>query len=1126
MLGFVMRRQRGRVPLAAAVLFTVLITTTVLTALFAFTRGVGEAGLRESLQGRDHARSTVLVTGYHSVADRAKDDGALQGFARGLFGDLPFAVDTVARSHAYGLPAGPVGAGPGGPAPAPGASAPSAQGSVPEADLTLLAAFDRKRTRLIAGQWPQAVAAGGAASRVPVAIPEAALSRLGLTTAGLPAEVRLDDRFQGPPLTVVVTGVYRAADTAAPYWQLDPVSGRGFQISSFTTYGPLLVDDSVFTAGGIAQDSRATLLTPDFTGVSTAEAEAVGKRSTALGASLKTSSGLNAKTELPNVMAELRAARAVAWSTLLIGELQLVVLTAATLLIVGHTLMKHQEGERLLLLARGASRRRLGLLTAVESLFLALPALLFAPLLAPLLLRFLEGTGARDHGTSVTGDSGFLATSWSLWPVAAVCALGCVLLSALPAVLRGASAVVQRQGGKRQEMVAGAARSGADIALLALAALAYQQLARYDGAAPAGADGGASSGVDPVLVAAPTLALCAGAVLVLRVLPFAARLGGRLAASGSGLGPALVGWQLARRPQRATGPVVLLVLAVSSGVMALGQYTGWQDSQRDQAAFRTAGGLRITASQLSPLGQGGRYVALPGGERVLPVIRQQQSLPDGRAAQLLALDAKAAGERVPLRSDLRDGQPLPELFSRLVLPAAPATPGAPASGVPLPAQAQRIELDVTLRTTGIPSGSPNLKLLLRDRFGVTHRTPMAPLPSAGGRVTVPVDVAALADAPLGKAPGPLTLMSLILSYGGPDLDHEAPPEVGGELTVHRLAVAEAAGGPAVPVQLPGAGGAKPADWTLSPKEAGGELLAEAPPGAPTGPALLRLRYSGKPMREERALAVTAGPVDQVAELPGLATRGYLDAIGAKAGDVVPLSFGQNNLRVRIAGVVGSLPVVGDTALAVDLRSLGRIPAADGARALPAVTEWWLPGASDDDPAPARAAAALRTGPGAGGQDLLLREEVAAALLDDPLSTAPQRALAVLALACAVLAAIGFTAAAAAGARERSRESAVLLALGAPRRTLARTAAAEGVILAGIGSAAGVGIGVVLVHLVVPLMVRTPSGQRPSPELLVDLPGGWTLLLTVAIAAVPLLASTFGGRRNRNTAARLRQVEES
>lgn len=104
MLGFVVRRLRGRLPLAAAVLLTVLITTTVLTALFAFTRTVGDAGLRQAIRGPGHARSTVLVTGGHPAADRAKDDEAVRGFARELFGPLPAAAESVARSRSYGLP--------------------------------------------------------------------------------------------------------------------------------------------------------------------------------------------------------------------------------------------------------------------------------------------------------------------------------------------------------------------------------------------------------------------------------------------------------------------------------------------------------------------------------------------------------------------------------------------------------------------------------------------------------------------------------------------------------------------------------------------------------------------------------------------------------------------------------------------------------------------------------------------------------------------------------------------------------------------------------------------------------------------------------------------------------------
>ncbi|WP_405761349.1 FtsX-like permease family protein [Streptomyces sp. NBC_00045] len=1099
MLGFVVRRLRGRVPLAAAVLLTVLITTTVLTALSAFTRDVGEAGLRQALQGPDRARTTVLVTGEHAAADRGTDDEAVRAFAEGLFGRLPVAVESVARSRSFGLP---------------GARTPGK-----DADLTLLAAFDQKHVRLLAGAWPQPVTAPG--GRLPVAVPRAALTRLGLSPQALPAEVRLDDRYGGAPLTVLVTGVYRTADPDAPYWRLDPLGGRELQVGSFTTYGPLLVDDTAFTAGGLVQNNRGSLLTPDFAGARSSDTEAVRDRTTAAADALKRTKSLQAKTELPEFLGELASAQLVARSTLLIGALQLAVLAGAALLLVAHLLTERQEGERVLLTARGASRRRLGVLSAAESLLLALPAAVLAPLLTPALLRLLGGFGPlarvpmRPTGT------------WLLWPVAAGCALACVLLAALPAVLRGAAAAALRRTGRRQALVAGAARSGADLALLALAALAYQQLAQHgeDGLTAGTSAPGGRLGVDPVLVAAPTLALCAGTLLVLRLLPLAARLGGRIAARGRGLGPALVGWQLARRPGRATGPVLLLVLAVSSGVLALGQHTAWSASQRDQAEFATAGGLRISGSDLAAMGQGGRYAALPGGGAVIPVIRKPQELPGGRVAQVLALDAAGVAERVPLRADLRDGRGMGELFAPLSAPTA-----SRAAGIVLPGRPQRIDLDVELRVSGGDNGHVGLGLLLRDRFGLTYRAPMAQLPT-GGATTVSVDLGALTGAPLGSAAAPLTLAGIAVSYvpgenGASDFAVPEPPDAGGELTVRRLSVADAPAGRAEPVPTPATAGA--GGWTLTaPALTGGSPAAELLPGAQDGAELVRLRYRGGSKAAGGIQLALAPPgVQTIAEVPGIATRAYLAGVGAAVGDLVPVPLGGASVPVRITAAIGSLPVAGDTALAVDLDAVGRLLAAGGARELPAPTEWWLPAKSADDTAPARAAAELRAG--AGVQQVRLRGEVAAGLLDDPLSAGPQSALAALAAACAVLAAIGFAASAAAGARERARDSAVLMALGASRRSLARTAAAESCLLVGLGSAVGVGLGAAIVHLVVPLVVLTPAARRPVPQVLVDLPGGMTLLLTAAVAAVPLLSAVLGGRRDRNVsnaAARLRHVEE-
>ncbi|MFJ9950196.1 FtsX-like permease family protein [Kitasatospora sp. NPDC091207] len=1103
MLGFVVRRLRGRLPLATAVLLTVLITTAVLTALVAFNRTVGEAGLRQSLQVSGQARSTVLVKAEHGQDKRAADDAAVAGYAERLFGGLPVHGESLARSRSYGLPAAAAATAPT-PSPAAGgapATAPApggAQAAGKQTDLTLLATLARDRVTLVAGSWPAAAAAG--AGPVQVAVPQAALVRLGLTAGALPAEVRLDDRLGGAPLTVRVTGVYRATDLADPYWRLDPVGGREILVGGFATYGPLLVDDSAFTAAGVPQNGRSWLLGADFSTVRASEAAALRGRAAGLADELGRTAGLQVATELPLLLQELDSSALVARSTLLIGAWQLVVLAAAVLLLVVHLMAARQVGENALLAARGASGVRLGAFTAAESLLLALPAAVLAPLLVPVLLRVLARFGSLSR---VPLDTGL---TWTLWPVAGLCALACVVLTAAPAVFRGAGGAVLRRAGRRQALVAGAVRSGADLAVVALAVLAYFQLSRYSGGLSADADG--ELGLDPVLVAAPTLLLCAGTLLVLRLLPFAARLGGRAAARGRGLVPALAGWQLARRPGRAAGPVLLLVLAVSTGVLALGQHASWSGSQRDQADFVSAGGLRIFGSATASMGQGGRYGALPGGERVVPVVRQENSLPGGATGQLLALDAAGFADRVPVRADLLGGQSAREVFAPLAEPA----PTGLQAGLPLPGNPQRVDVHLTNAPAGEADAHPDVWLVLRDRFGSTFRAPLAGVPNQGDAVAT-ADLAALTDAPVGSAAAPLTLAGMVVVFGS-----DRTPALTGDLTVHRIGVSDTATGPAGPVAAP----AGPA-WstvTVAGKDASASTVVPAGAGEQR---LLKIHYQ-KGRGGVDSLQAVVAPAGTTApdHVSGVATRPYLNAVGAAVGDTVQVPFAGTTLQVRITGAVESLPVVGDTAITIDLATTGRLLAAAG-RQLPAASEWWLPAAGPGDTVPAEAAAKLRAEPG--GQRLLLRDEVAADLLADPIGSAPQNALAAIAVVSAVLAAIGFAAASAASARERAGEFTVLLALGTPRRWLRRTVAAEQGLLVALGSAVGLALGAVTVHLVVPLVVLTPAARRPVPEVLVDLPFGPALLLAAAITVVALLSASLSGRRRRNVAARLRHVEE-
>ncbi|MGW1179476.1 ABC transporter permease, partial [Kitasatospora sp. NPDC002543] len=587
-----------------------------------------------------------------------------------------------------------------------------------------------------------------------------------------------------------------------------------------------------------------------------------------------------------------------------------------------------------------------------------------------------------------------------------------------------------------------------------------------------------------------------------------ARLGARFAARGRGLGPAMVGWQLARRPGRATGPVLLLVMAVATGVLALGQHATWTASQRDQAAFQTAGGLRISGSHNTPMGQAGRYGSLPGGDRLVPVVRDEQPL-QGGPGQLLAVDATAFAERVPVRSDLLDGHTSAQVFGTLATPAP--------VGIPLPGHPLRIDADITVsqqevgRRLNSPV-TPEVRLLLRDRFGLVHKVPFGELP-LNGQARASIRLGALVDAPVGSVAAPLAVVGATVSFG----DRSE-----GELTLRNLAVSESADGPATTVPVPAGTG-----WNLKPPPPrggpGGSPLATLAAEAATADSLFTVVYhsAGGIGDSLRAVLTPAGAAAP-AVVSGVATRDYLKAVGASVGDTLQVPLSGVVVPVKVTGAVEAVPVAGRRALVMDLGSVARSLSAQD-RNLPPRTEWWLPAAGPGDRAPAEAAAALRGAPGS--QDLALDGEVSEGLLGDPVGAAPQSALMAIAIVTAVLAAIGFGAAVAGSAHERSRDSALLLALGAPRRQVARTVAAENAVLVGLGGIVGLALGALLVRLIVPFVVLTPAARRPVPEALVELPFGQALLFAAAIAVVPLLSAFLIGRRRRDVAARLRHVEE-
>ncbi len=1087
--GFVLLRVRAHRLLLSAAFLAVLLTTSVLAALTAFSGSVGDAALRHTLTHESAASASLVVTATVGHEKRAEADDTVRAASRDAFDGLPVTVGKLESSGSYALPRT--------------LQDPAARRGEP--DLTQFAALDRTRLRITGGRAPAAASGDGP---VEVALPAVAAEALELKPGG---RFTVTDRLRDKKQEALVTGVYEAVDPSDPYWQLDPLGGRGVRKLAFTTYGPLLTDPSVLASGALSGGNTAWLATADFAGLTTGSIDGLRDASAAapkaLSAAPVFSSGVTARTSLPTVLDQLDRALLVSRSTLMIVAVQLVLLAAYALLLVARLLNSERDGERELLRARGGSRGRITSFAALEALLLAVPAAIVAPLLAGPLTGLLADRGDLSRiglrvGASSTG---------TVWLVSAGVALACALAVVAPSLTAGA-------GGRRTRAAAlpGPVRAGADIGLLLIAAVAYWQLDRQAGGGAISGDQAGGLGVDPLLVVAPALALLAGTVLTLRLLPPAARLAERRAAKGRGLPAALAGWQFSRRPLRGAGPVLLLVLSVAMGMLAIGQSASWDRSQSDQADFASGASVRMAAGTGSGPATAGAYSSLPGVRQAAPAYRADVEVAGGRMAEIVALDTAHADERMLMRSDLSATSP-----RRLFETIAPEP--APRPGLVLPKGSTRLKLDLRIDTVA-PKGAtadpdeepPVATVLLEDRYGLPYRALAGPVPVDGGPVAVSVPVSANGG----------------LAVTGVEVDANPPSDRARQQRLSMSDVRVVTGsGAERPVA---ASGAVRWDATTAFTEA-----AEVRPGARP----VRNGTSGLPdftydtgVDDEESWEPVTGTLRITAARPkaaavkAVATDAYLRNTNAKLGDGIDITLAGNTVRVTLAESVRQLPTTGTVkpsegkdpagdggALLVDLRAVTQVLAHRPTATIEA-TEWWLSTAPGDA---AKTAAALRALPDTDPAQVLVRAEAAQRLVDDPLGAGPQSALPAVAVVAAALAAVGFAVSASGSRRERSAELGVLRALGAPRRQLARMVAAEQGVLIALALLIGLGIGTVLTRAVVPLIVLTGQAGRPVPPVLVELPAGQVAALLAGVAALPLVIVAVMALRRGDPAVTLR-----
>src|SRR5215469_11350905 len=568
-------------------MLSVLVTTALASALLSFYTGALPATLTQEL-GRSGALS--LTVRDNTGGSPAAAIRLISTTMRAAMGPVPYRQYQAVWSEDLVLPG-----------PHVGRNVPALQA----ASMSDISAF----ADLTAGAWPTAPQAG---QPVGVALPDNVAADLRLSPGSV-----LDLRYARASTVVRlrVTGLFRPRSQASSYWRLDQIGPAGVTIGGgFASYGPAVVSPLAFpggrgaaaTAGALQPNQASFVVMPSAAGIRPADLKTLAGRLDEAVSNLA-SSVSSVSTGMPQVLTDAAEGLTAARSLVLISGLQLLLLAAAALALAGRLLASQREEETALLAARGAARWQLIRPSLSESALAcavaaAVGAVVGARLSGPLLGSLI---GHRLPAPPIGGGT---------WLAATLLLVFCLGIAIWPALRpTGIAAVRIRRG--RQAAVATVALAGLDIALIAIAAVAVHELLTYSAA-------GEGAHVNPVIVAAPALALAGLALVPLRLLPFAAKGLERVTARSRRLASAMAIWEISRRPVRQSGPALLVILAVGMSTLALAQYQSWRQSVHDQAAFIAGAPVRLSLAHALPITGVHSITRLPGVTAAMPVISE------------------------------------------------------------------------------------------------------------------------------------------------------------------------------------------------------------------------------------------------------------------------------------------------------------------------------------------------------------------------------------------------------------------------------------------------------------------------------------------------------------------------
>lgn len=896
----------------------------------------------------------------------------------------------------------------------------------------------QQHVEVLAGTWPEADG-------------EAALDSV---TASM-LDLGVGDTVQlGPDShAVTVTALWQPSDAQHPFWSGGPILGGGAESGAAEAYGPLFVTFETLTSLNSDPFIRWVVSTPEQFGPddvlpwATASAGWQDALDDA-GVSLR---GLTAHGTLPESLTEVDSALAAVSSASLIPLVIISILAVVATWQLAYLLSVLRRRESVVLASRGSSRRALVAMVIAESLVVIAPAVCVVAVGLWLIGRPRDGFDGTQLALSAAG-------------------VGLALLAVLIAV--GVAAV---RDPLRAEDASG--RSAAPIAagavVLSVAAAAFTMWRLRLNAGPLL---GGTGSPDPFAIAAPGIALLSAAVIAIAVATPATRLAERVAARGRGFSPVSEVRQVSRQISINAVPVMLIVLATATSVLAA-SYAGTWHSLRAMSA-QVEGGADVRAvlgtARIGPEPRNIRaYGEIDGVHGATGVVQAPVAI-DGESGLVTAATAQA-WQLSPAPADVLDP-----------ISSAPLATDGALEGPELPDGTQVLAIELEAASE-LDDGPPEQDIAVRAWLWNGQELSSAD----AGIVTTVGGIDDDGASPAGHGQAVAAELPIELTGGSwrlVGLELELPLYQGSESRYHVEFTSISADGEELSdhfagwqaVQLPptAAGDVVESDGTL-----GVQVQADSPAGS-VSDAVVRLMPPGP------------GP----GSIPAVTTPGWSDVVlpGGTAA-----RFGTTTVTLASVGTVPVIP--GNSAAAAAVVDLPTLYDAllRSSRGQPAATEVWM--SSTDAEATA-----------AGAQPLAGERASVQVTADAAPDTLSRPALVVFwaAAGCAILLTLpGIVAVAIAQLSRRRGEVVALRAVGAGARQQSRSRRRELIGICTGAAVAGVLAGAVVCVLVIVDLVRstTPATLEAVPLATTVSWGGAAVALVALTGAGAAICTWYGAR---------------